>query len=167
MTRVGTTPALAVTSPSRKPVRPISRSITRHSAIQVVSQDCLWPPDPAPCHSVLKTRINSQLVLSISESLATVPVVVPTRVTIAVQLNLANGSHIARSHTFREFAIRHLLIALQLRHVEAPQPAGMESNHLGYDSTAQPHQHSVAATRYPLSFIPQASLPNTCQHPSN
>ena len=83
--------------------------------------------------------------------------------TIAVQLNLANGSHIARSHTFREFAIRHLLIALQPRHVEAPQPAGMESNHLGYDSTAQSRQHSVAATRYPLSFIPQASLPNTIQ----
>ena len=111
----------------------------------------------------VKTRTNSQLVLSTSESLATVPVVVPTRVTIAVQLNLANGSHIARSHTFREFAIRHLLIALQPRHVEAPQPAGMESNHLGYDSTAQSHQHSVAATRYPLSFLPQASLPNT--HP--
>ena len=112
---------------------------------------------------MLKTRINSQLVLSISESLATVPVVVPTRVTIAVQLNLANGSHIARSHTFREFAIRHLLIALQPRHVEAPQPAGMESNHLGYDSTAQSRQHPVAATRYPLSFIRQASLPNTIQ----
>ena len=112
---------------------------------------------------MLKTRTNSQLVLSTSESLATVPVVVPTRVTIAVQLNLANGSHIARSHTFREFAIRHLLIALQPRHVEAPQPAGMESNHLGYDSTAQSRQHSVAATRYPLSFIPQASLPNTIQ----
>ena len=112
---------------------------------------------------MLKTRTNSQLVLSTSESLATVPVVVPTRVTIAVQLNLANGSHIARSHTFREFAIRHLLIALQPRHVEAPQPAGMESNHLGYDSTAQSRQHSVAATRYPLSFLPQASLPNTIQ----
>ena len=67
-------------------------------------------------------------------------------------------SHMARSHTFREFAIRHLLIALQPRHVEAPQPAGMESNHLGYDSTAQSRQHPVAATRYPLSFIRQAAL---------
>ena len=67
------------------------------------------------------------------------------------------------SHTFREFAIRHLLIALQPRHVEAPQPAGMESNHLGYYSTAQSRQHPVAATRYPLSFIRQASLPNTLQ----
>jgi hypothetical protein len=83
-------------------------------------------------------------------------------VTIAVQLNLANGSNIARSHTFREFAIRHLLIALQPRHVEAPQPAGVESNHLGYDSTAQSRQHPVTATRYPLSFIRQASLP---KHP--
>ena len=66
---------------------------------QVDSQECLQPPDTAPCHSVLKTRINSQLVLSTSESLATVAMTVPTRATIAVQLNLANGSHIARSHT--------------------------------------------------------------------
>ena len=112
---------------------------------------------------MLKTRTNSQLVLSISESLTTVPVVVPTRVTIAVQLNLANGSHIARSHTFREFAIRHLLIALQPRHVEAPQPAGMEYHHLGYDSTAQHRQHPVVATRYPLWFIRRISLSITMQ----
>ena len=93
---------------------------------QVDGQECLQPPDPASHHIVLKTRINSQLVWSISESLATVSVIVPIRVTIAVQPNLANGSHIARSHTFREIAIRYLLIALQPRHVEAPQPAGME-----------------------------------------
>ena len=112
---------------------------------------------------MLQTRTNSQLVLSTSESLATVTVVVPTRVTIAVQLNLANGSHIARSHTFREFAIRHLLIALQPRHVEAPQPAGMESNHLGYDSTAQSRQGAVVATRYPLFVQRKVSLPPTIQ----
>ena len=71
---------------------------------QVDGQECLQPPDLASHHIVLKTRISSQLVWSISESLATVSVVVPIRVTIAVQPNLANGSHIARSHTFREIA---------------------------------------------------------------
>ena len=71
---------------------------------QVDGQECLQPPDPASHHIVLKTRINSQLVWSISKSLATVSVVVPIRVTIAFQPNLANGSHIARSHTFREIA---------------------------------------------------------------
>ena len=163
MTRVGTTPALPLQSASSELARPIHRSIMRHSAIQVVTQKCLWPPDPAPCHSVLKTRIDSQLVWSTSESLATVSVIVPTRVTIAVQPSLANGLHIARSHTFREKATRYLLIALQPRHVEAPQPAGMESNHSGYDSTAQSRQHIVTATRYPLSFIRRISLSITIQ----
>ena len=153
ITRVGTTPALALQSASSELARPIHRSIMRHSAIQVVTQKCPWPPDPAPCHSVLKTRINSQLVWSTSESLATVSVIVPTRVTIAVQPSLANGSHIARSHTFREKATRYLRIAVQPRHVEAPQLAGMGSNNLGYDLTAQSRQHSVAATRYLLSSI--------------
>ena len=93
---------------------------------QVDSQECLQPPDPASHHIAARNEISSQLVWSTSESLATVSVIVAIRVAIAVQPNLANGSHIARSHTFREFAIRHLLIALQPRHVEAPQPAGME-----------------------------------------
>ena len=130
---------------------------------QVDSQECLQPPDPAPCHRVLKTRTDSQLVWGTSESLATVSVIVPTRVTIAVQPSLANGLHIARSHTFREKATRYLLIALQPRHVEAPQPAWMESNHSSYDSTAQSRQRIVTATRYPLSFIRHISLSITIQ----
>ena len=93
---------------------------------QVDSQECLQPPDPASHHIAARNEISPQLVWSTSESLATVSVIVPTRVTIAVQPNLANGSHIARSHTFREIATRYLLITLQPRHVEAPQPAGME-----------------------------------------
>ena len=164
MTRVGTTPALAVTSPSRKPVRPIHGSITRHSAIQVDSQECLQPPEPAPHQIAARNEISSQLVRSTSERLATVPVIVPTRVTIAVQSELANGSHIARSHTFRQIATRHLQIAPQPRHAEAPHLVRMESNHLVHDSTAQHHQHPVVATRYPLSFIRRISLspPSNC-----
>ena len=51
MTRVGTTPAVAVRpAASRELARPTHRSITRHSAIQVVSQKCLQPPHPALCH---------------------------------------------------------------------------------------------------------------------
>ena len=74
--------------------------ITRHSAIQVDSQEwCLQPPDPASHHIAARNEISSQLVWSTSESLTTVSVNVPIRVTIAVQPNLANGSHIARSHT--------------------------------------------------------------------
>ena len=101
----------------------VNNTLFRH---QVDGQECLQSPDPASHHIVLKTRINSQLVWSTYESLAIVSVIVPIRVTIAVQPNLANGSHIARSHTFREIAIRYLLIALPPRHVEAPQPVGME-----------------------------------------
>ena len=112
---------------------------------------------------MLKTRINSQLVLSISESLTTVPVVVPTRVTIAVQLNLANGSHIARNCSKLAEMTRHLLIALQPRRVGAPHLVGMESNHLGYDSTAQSRQGAVVATRYPLFVQRKVSLPLTIQ----
>ena len=41
------------------------------------------------------------------------------------------------THLIREKATRYLRIALQPRHVEAPQPAGMEANHVDYDSTAQ------------------------------
>ena len=66
---------------------------------QVDSQECLQPPGPAPHHIAARNEISSQLVWSTSESLATVSVIVPIRVTIAVQPNLANGSHIARSHT--------------------------------------------------------------------
>ena len=84
VTRVGTTPTLAVHPASQELDRPIHRSITCHSAIQVVSPKCPWPPHLAPCHSVLKTRINSQLVESISESLSTISSIVPTCVTITV-----------------------------------------------------------------------------------
>ena len=100
MTRVGTTPTVVVHPASRELARPIHRSITRHSAIQVVSQNrsaCgRQTRHPA---TALKTKISSQLVLSVSESPSTVAVDVPTRATIdiAVQPNLANGSHIARS----------------------------------------------------------------------
>ena len=93
---------------------------------QVDGQECLQLPDPASHQIAARNEISSQLVWSTSESLAKVSVIVPIRVTIAVQSNLANGSHIARSHTLREIAIRYLLIALQPCHVEAPQPAWME-----------------------------------------
>ena len=163
MTRVGTTPAVAVHPASRELARPIRRSITRHSPIQVVSQKCLQPPDPAPHHSAPQNQISPQLVLSISESLATVAVTVPTRATIAVQLNLANGSHIARNCSKLAEMTRHLLIALQPRRVGAPHLVGMESNHLGYDSTAQSRQGAVVATRYPLFVQRKVSLPLTIQ----
>jgi hypothetical protein len=39
----------------------------------------------------------------------------------------------------------------------------MESNHLGYDSTAQFHQDTVVATRYPLFVQRKVSLPLTIQ----
>ena len=58
---------------------------------------------------------------------------------------------------------RHLLIALQLRRVGAPQLVGVESNHLGYDSTAQSRQGAVIATRYPLFVQRKVSLPLTIQ----
>ena len=99
ITRSGATPASAVTSPSRMLTRPVHGLITRHSAIQVDSQECLQPPDPASHHIAARNEISSQLVWSTSESLATVSVIVAIRVTIAVQPNLANGPHIARSHT--------------------------------------------------------------------
>ena len=66
---------------------------------QVDGQECLQPPDPASHHIAARNEISSQLVWSTSESLATVSVIVPIRVTIAVRPNLANESHIARSHT--------------------------------------------------------------------
>ena len=66
---------------------------------QVDSQEYLQPPDPASHHIAARNGIGSQLVLSTFESLATVLVIVPIRVSIAVQPNLANASHIARSHT--------------------------------------------------------------------
>ena len=95
----GATPASAVTSPSRMLTRPVHGLITRHSAIQVDSQECLQPPDPASHHIAARNEISSQLVWSTSESLATVSVIVAIRVAIAVQPYLANGSHIVRSHT--------------------------------------------------------------------
>jgi hypothetical protein len=101
-----------------------------------------------------QNQISPQLVLSISESLTTVAVSVSTRATIAVQLNLANGPHIARNCSKIPEMTRHLLIALQPRRVGAPHLVGMESNHLGYDSTAQSRQGAVAATRYPLFVQP-------------
>jgi hypothetical protein len=66
---------------------------------QVDNQECLQPPDPASHHIAARNEISSQLVWSTSESLVTVSVIVPIRVTIAVRPNLANESHIARSHT--------------------------------------------------------------------
>ena len=66
---------------------------------QFDSQECMQPLDPASHHNAARNEISSQLVWSTSESLTTVSVIVPIRVTIAVQPNLANGSHIARSHT--------------------------------------------------------------------
>ena len=100
ITRSGATPASAVTSPSRMVTRPVHGSITRHSDIKsTASPECLQPPDPASHHIAARNEISSQLVWSTSESLATVSVIVAIRVTIAVQPNLANGPHIARSHT--------------------------------------------------------------------
>ena len=128
------------------------------------SQDCLQPPGPPPRHIAARNEISSQLVWSFSESLATVPVVVPTRMTIAAQPELANRPHIARSHTLREIATRHFLIALQPRHAEAPQLVRMESNHRVYDSTAQTRQHPVVATRKStVGSLPNLALLN---HPN-
>ena len=59
---------------------------------------------------------------------------------------------------------RHLLIALQPRHAETPHPIGMESNHLGYDSTAQSRQDpSLLSTRFPLFVQRKVSLPHAIQ----
>ena len=88
ITRSGATPACAVTSPSRLLTQPDTSF--RH---QFDSQECMQPPDPASHHNVARNQIST------SESLTTVSVIVPIRVTIAFQPNLAIGSHIARSHT--------------------------------------------------------------------
>ena len=68
---------------------------------QVDSQECLQSPDPTSHHIAVRNVISSQLGWSTSESLTSVSVIVPIRVTNAVKPNLANGSHvhIARSHT--------------------------------------------------------------------
>ena len=87
---------------------------------QVDSQECLQPPDPASHHIAARNEISSQLVWSTSESLATVSVIVPIRVTISMSHTLREVTHCEKSRP------RYLLIALQPRHAEAPQPAGME-----------------------------------------
>ena len=61
VTRVGTTPAVAVHLASRGLARPIQRSITRQSPIQVVSQKCLQPPHLAPPHSAPQNQENYTL----------------------------------------------------------------------------------------------------------
>ena len=58
---------------------------------------------------------------------------------------------------------RHLLIALQPRRVEVPHLVGIESNHLGYDSTAHSRQGAVVATRYPLFIQRKVSPPPIIQ----
>ena len=58
MTRVGTTPAVPVHPASRELARPIQRSITRHSPMQVVSQKCLQPPDPTDTPPQRPTKPN-------------------------------------------------------------------------------------------------------------
>ena len=118
---------------------------------QVDGQECLQPPDPVSHHIVLKTRISSQLVWSISESLATVSVVVPIRVTIAVQPNLANGSHIARSHTFREIATQIFAdcAATTPRRGTLASRDGVEPSRLRRDSTTSP----APRRGYPLSDV--------------
>ena len=99
-----------------------------------------------------QNQISPQLVLSISESVTTVAVSVSTRATIAVQLNLANGPHIARNCSKLPEMTRHLLIALQPRRVGAPHLVGMESNHLGYDLVTT-RQHNLAKAPSPLPAI--------------
>ena len=160
---MGSTPVVAVRPASRELARPTHRSITRHPTIQVVSQRCLQPAHPAPYHSAPQNQISPQLVLSISESLTIVPVIALTRVTIAVQLDLANGSHNARKRSNLPKMSRHLLIALQPRRFGAPHLVGMGSTHLGCDSTAQSRQGAVVATRYPLFIQRKVSLPLTIQ----
>ena len=56
---------------------------------------------------------------------------------------------------------RHLLIALQPRRVGAPHLVGIESNHLGYDSTTQSRLGAVVDTRYPLFIQRKVSPPPT------
>jgi len=88
---------------------------------------------------------------------------IQTHTTNAGHSFLANESHIARNCSKLPEMTRHLLIALQLRRVGAPHLVGMESNHLGYDSTAQSRQGAVVATRYPLFVQRKVSLPLTIQ----
>ena len=159
------TPAVAVHPASRELARPIRRSITRHSPIQVVSQKCLEPPDPAPHHSAPQNQISPQLVLSISESLATVAVTVPTRATIAVQLNLANGSHIARNCSKFPEMTRHLLIALQPRRALGHPTYSrdwVEPSRLRLDSTISPRHRR----RYPLSTVRSTQSLAPPHHPN-
>ena len=66
---------------------------------QVDSQECLQPPDPASHHIAARNEISSQLVWSTSESLATLSVIVAICMTITVQPDLANRSHVVKSHT--------------------------------------------------------------------
>ena len=54
---------------------------------------------------------------------------------------------------------RHLLIALQ------PRRVGTESNHLGYDSTAQSRQGAVVATRY-LDTVRSMQRDTSPHHPN-
>ena len=145
-------------------VRPIQRSITRHSAMQVDSQQCLWPPNPAPCHNALKTQISSQLVLSLSESPSTIEVILSTRATIAVQPNLADGSHIARSCPKWPEMTRHLLIAVQPRHAEASHLVEMRSNHLVYDSTAHLPKTPSSLPAIQCSFIAKPQVRQSPPH---
>ena len=79
ITRSGATPASAVTSPSRMVTRPVHGSITRHSDIKSTARSAcsrqIWH---------LTTSLPETKSARSSESLATVLVIVPIRVTIAV-----------------------------------------------------------------------------------
>ena len=89
---------------------------------------------------------------TVSESLATVAVTVPTRATIAVQLNLAKGSHIARNCSKLPEMTRHLLIALQPRRALGHPTYSrdwVEPSRLRLDSTISPRHRR----RYPLSTV--------------
>ena len=142
MTRVGTTPTIAVHTASRELSRPIHRSIRRNSATQIVSQKCLQPPHPAPCHSAPQNQISPQLVLSImiSESIATD--------SCDHRSPAEPRQWVTHCEKLREMT-RHLLIALQPRRVGPSHLVGMESDHLDrlrLDSTISPRRRR----RYPL-----------------
>ena len=126
ITRSGATPASAVTSPSRILTRPVHGSITRHSDIKSTARSACSRQTRHPTTSLPETK-------SARSSFGA-----PLRASRQSQWSyrFVSPSQSSRtlpmSHTLREVTHceklrpRYLLIALQPRHVEAPQPAGME-----------------------------------------
>ena len=129
----------------------------------------LQPPHPAPCHSAPQNQIRPQLVLSISESLATVAVTVPTRATIAVYRSPAEPRQwVTHCEKLLEIARNDPTFAdctaATPRWGTPPSRDGVEPSRLRLDSTISPSsQGAVVATRYPLFIQRKVSPPPTIQ----